>query len=88
MEIHCAGKAPTIVQHRLSPFRLGEGLWGLQKLSGSGGPAHPPEKLGHQRLAKRDRIHFTQKGYELKGDLFFNAFLKSYDNFINQENTN
>ena len=33
-------------------------------------------------LAKRDRIHFTRKGYELQGDLFFNAFLKSYDNYI------
>jgi lysophospholipase L1-like esterase len=33
-------------------------------------------------MAKRDRIHFTRKGYELKGDLFFNAFLKSYDNYL------
>ena len=33
-------------------------------------------------LANRDRIHFTRKGYELQGDLFFNAFLKSYDNYI------
>ncbi|GAI80117.1 unnamed protein product, partial [marine sediment metagenome] len=35
-------------------------------------------------LAKRDRIHFTRKGYTLKGDLFFNAFLKSYDDYIDQ----
>ena len=35
-------------------------------------------------LAKRDRIHFTRKGYLLKGDLFFNAFLKSYDDFIDK----
>jgi lysophospholipase L1-like esterase len=35
-------------------------------------------------LAKRDRIHFTRNGYMLKGDLFFNAFLKSYDDFINK----
>ncbi len=33
-------------------------------------------------LAKRDRIHFTQKGYMLEGDLFFNAFLRSYDDYI------
>ncbi len=35
-------------------------------------------------LAKRDRIHFTRKGYLLKGDLFFNAFLKSYDDYIDK----
>ena len=39
-------------------------------------------------LAKRDRIHFTRKGYELKGDLFFNAFLKSYDNYLDRVNMN
>jgi lysophospholipase L1-like esterase len=37
-------------------------------------------------LAKRDRIHFTEKGYLLMGDLFFNAFLKTYDNFIDYTN--
>ena len=37
-------------------------------------------------LARRDRIHFTVKGYLLQGDLFFNAFLKSYDNFIDRSN--
>ena len=35
-------------------------------------------------LAGRDRIHFTQQGYVLIGDLFFNAFLKSYDTYIDQ----
>jgi lysophospholipase L1-like esterase len=35
-------------------------------------------------LAKRDRIHFTRKGYILIGDLFFNAFLRSYDDFIDK----
>ena len=37
-------------------------------------------------LAKRDRIHFTGKGYLLQGDLFFNAFLKSYDHYIDDIN--
>lgn len=35
------------------------------------------------RLAKYDKVHFTRQGYLLKGDLFFNAFLKSYDDHIN-----
>jgi lysophospholipase L1-like esterase len=51
-------------------------------------------------LMRSDRIHFNEKGYLLKGDLFFSAFLKSWesqfdhklntshenrDNFINIE---
>jgi lysophospholipase L1-like esterase len=29
-------------------------------------------------MMQKDRIHFTPKGYLLKGDLFFNAMMKSY----------
>ncbi|MCG8700458.1 MAG: GDSL-type esterase/lipase family protein [Bacteroidales bacterium] len=32
------------------------------------------------QLMQYDRIHFTRKGYELKGELFFSAFLKSWEN--------
>ncbi len=38
------------------------------------------------RLMKRDRIHFTRKGYELKGDLFFSAFLKAWEEFAVNKN--
>ena len=38
-------------------------------------------------LAKRDRIHFTRNGYLLMGDLFFNAFLKSYDDYLEKQPT-
>jgi lysophospholipase L1-like esterase len=38
-------------------------------------------------LAARDRIHLTQKGYTLQGDLFFNAFLKAYDEHIEANST-
>lgn len=33
-------------------------------------------------LMNRDRIHFNRTGYIFKGDLFFNAFLKAYENHI------
>lgn len=36
-------------------------------------------------LAKRDRIHFTVSGYILMGDLFFDAFLKSYEDHLNEK---
>jgi len=27
------------------------------------------------KLAQKDRVHFTKAGYQLMGELFFNAFL-------------
>ncbi|MEC9159420.1 MAG: GDSL-type esterase/lipase family protein [Bacteroidota bacterium] len=33
-------------------------------------------------LAKTDKIHLTTKGYKLSGDLFFEAFIKSYKSYI------
>jgi lysophospholipase L1-like esterase len=34
-------------------------------------------------LMKSDKIHFNEKGYLLKGDLFFSAFLKSWESQFN-----
>jgi hypothetical protein len=33
-------------------------------------------------LASRDRIHFTRKGYELQADLMFDAFRKSFGDYL------
>jgi len=33
-------------------------------------------------LCARDKIHLTSTGYALQADLFFNAFLRAYDNHI------
>lgn len=33
------------------------------------------DKWREEKLAKNDRVHFTNAGYQLLGDLFFNAFL-------------
>jgi lysophospholipase L1-like esterase len=35
-------------------------------------------KWERAKLAKTDKVHFTNIGYELIGDLFFNAFIKAY----------
>jgi lysophospholipase L1-like esterase len=37
-----------------------------------------------QGLMKKDHIHFSKTGYLLKGDLFFTAFLKSWDDHLLQ----
>ena len=39
-------------------------------------------------LTAADKLHFNKKGYFLQGDLFFNAFVKAYDNYIFNERRN
>ncbi len=57
----------------------GYGVWNFYEIMGGLNSIIIWQQYG---LAKRDRIHFTHKGYLLKGDLFFNALLRSYDNHI------
>jgi lysophospholipase L1-like esterase len=59
--------------------QYGCGVWDFYTIMGGLNSIIVWQRFG---LAKRDRIHFTKKGYLLKGDLFFNAFLKSYDNYV------
>jgi hypothetical protein len=33
-------------------------------------------------LAQRDKIHFTREGYLILGDLFFNALMKNFEEYI------
>ncbi len=37
------------------------------------------------KLAKKDRVHFTNAGYELMGQLFFEAFDKAYHKVMNHQ---
>ena len=54
-------------------------VWDMFEIMGGLNSIFYWNRLG---LAKSDKIHFTSEGYILLGDLFFNAFLKAYDNFI------
>lgn len=38
----------------------------------------------NKRLFGRDRIHFTKEGYYEQGELFFRAFINSYNEYINR----
>lgn len=38
------------------------------------------------RLARHDKIHFTREGYLTLGDLFFNALIKGFEEYINNKN--
>jgi hypothetical protein len=59
--------------------KYGCGVWDFYGIMGGLNSIMVWQRFG---LAKRDRIHFTKSGYILKGDLFFNAFLKSYDDYL------
>ena len=54
-------------------------IWDLFSIMGGMNSIVKWEENG---LAKSDKIHFTTKGYKLTGDLFFEAFLKSYKEFL------
>jgi hypothetical protein len=59
--------------------RHGCGVWDFYGIMGGLNSIAYWQQFG---LARRDGIHFTRDGYLLKGDLFFNAFLKSYDDYL------
>jgi len=52
------------------------GVWDLYTIMGGYNSIRQWETYG---LAKRDKIHFTKEGYNLVGDLFFSALIKSYE---------
>jgi lysophospholipase L1-like esterase len=55
------------------------GVWDLYTIMGGRGSMEDWEKVG---LAKIDKIHFTGPGYELLGDMLFNAFWSAYTDYV------
>lgn len=56
----------------------GGALWDFFGIMGGEGSMRAWEKAG---LARRDKIHFTDEGYELQGDLFFNALMDKFNEY-------
>ncbi len=53
-------------------------VWNMHKVMGGDKSVNAWKYHG---LAKKDRIHLTREGYQLIGDLFFDAFEDAYANF-------
>ncbi|NOZ35945.1 MAG: hypothetical protein GXO80_11680 [Chlorobi bacterium] len=57
------------------------GVWDLYAVMGGYNSSY----LWHKdKLMQNDLIHFTKKGYIIKGNLFFNALIKIYDNHLSE----
>lgn len=54
-------------------------VWNLYEIMGGKGSS---QKWYLDKLMPRDRIHFTSKGYDIKADLFIQAFFESWDEFM------
>lgn len=55
------------------------GVWDMYKVMGGLNSIVLWERNG---LAQHDKIHFTREGYLTLGDLFFTAFLQSFENYV------
>lgn len=63
----------------------GYGVWNFFQVMG--GLNSVPQWYSNGMM-KKDRIHFTPKGYFLKGDLFFSAMMKSYGQHLEKLKVN
>jgi hypothetical protein len=60
------------LQHQL-PY------WDLYEIMGGYGSMG---KWYAMKLTAKDRVHFSGRGYQIQGDLFYNALMKGYNNYV------
>lgn len=58
---------------------LGAGIWDMFTIMGG---LKSIDLWVYEGIAKRDRIHFNRKGYNIMGDLLSSALIKSYDRHL------
>ena len=63
--------------------KYGAAYWDMFEIMG--GLDSSPTWVANGKM-KRDKIHFTAAGYKLMGDLFFNAFMQKYGEYIASKN--
>jgi hypothetical protein len=55
------------------------GVWNMYEVMGGLNSVVLWEK---NNLVQRDKVHFTREGYLLLGDLFFNALMKNFEDYV------
>lgn len=56
--------------------------WAYWDLYAAAGGKHAADKWRKNKLLQADGVHFTKEGYSLQGDLFFQALMKSYHEYV------
>ncbi|MGE0021418.1 MAG: GDSL-type esterase/lipase family protein [Draconibacterium sp.] len=59
------------------------GVWNMYEVMGGMNSVVLWEKNG---LAQRDKVHFTREGYLLLGDLFSNALMQNFEDYLSRKN--
>ncbi|MGL5785513.1 MAG: GDSL-type esterase/lipase family protein [Bacteroidales bacterium] len=59
----------------------GIAYWDLFELTGGTGSS---KSWYANKLMAKDRIHFTETGYQLQGELLFNAFITEYNEYLSK----
>lgn len=57
-------------------------VWNFYSIMGGTGSIKDWKKSG---LVQKDMLHFTAEGYKLQGELLYQAILKTYSNYLNNE---
>lgn len=73
-------KAIKIIKQKAEEYQFA--YWDLHKIMGGRGSIYA---WFDAEMAHTDFLHYTKKGYQYQGELLFNAFLKTYEQFLKKK---
>ena len=47
-----------------------------------GAEDHSADKWRNAELLREDGVHFTRQGYELQGNMIYDALMNAYNNYV------
>jgi len=70
-----------IIKNKIIDFANSNNIpyWNLYEIAGGN---HAADVWKKHKLLQTDGIHFTKKGYELQGQLLFDAIIKGYNDYV------
>jgi lysophospholipase L1-like esterase len=73
--------AVIAIRKKLIEYAEEKGLPYFDLYEASGGH-HSADQWKEAGLLRDDGVHFTRQGYELQGNMFYNALMKAYNNYV------